>query len=165
MTTTPHGQVPEALRLAAELEREKWHVPAVVMQAAAEELRRLHAYCQELESQVIRDCMTHVQNPAEIVHAAGDVSKNVAESNMSTRQPAPAIQQAGVTEPTDAVLFALIEKHLGLKPRRDDTVIDPRTGRFHGVQRYRDFTHAVLAHWGQPSGAGMALSNAKITGG
>lgn len=34
---------PEALRLADELEREKWHVPAVVMQASAEELRRLHA--------------------------------------------------------------------------------------------------------------------------
>lgn len=34
---------PEALRLADELERDKWHVPAVVMQAAADELRRLHA--------------------------------------------------------------------------------------------------------------------------
>ena len=45
-------------------------------------LRRLHAYCQELESQVIRDCMTHVQNPAEIEHDAGDVSKNGAEVNM-----------------------------------------------------------------------------------
>lgn len=36
-------QQPEALRLADELERDKWHVPAVVMQAAADELRRLHA--------------------------------------------------------------------------------------------------------------------------
>ncbi len=34
---------PEALRLADALERDKWHVPAVVMQAAADELRRLHA--------------------------------------------------------------------------------------------------------------------------
>ena len=33
---------PEALRLADELERDKWHVPAVVMQVAADELRRLH---------------------------------------------------------------------------------------------------------------------------
>ena len=32
----------------------------------------------------------HVQTPAEIEHVAGDVSKNVAESNMSTQQPAPA---------------------------------------------------------------------------
>ena len=34
---------PEALLLADELERDKWHVPAVVMQAAADELRRLLA--------------------------------------------------------------------------------------------------------------------------
>ena len=55
-----------------------------------------------------------------------------------------------MTEPTDAEIVALIEKHLGLKPRRDDTVIDPRTGRFHDVQRYRDFARAVLARWGSP---------------
>ena len=55
-----------------------------------------------------------------------------------------------MTEPTDAEIVALIEKHLGLKPRRDDTVIDPRTGRFHDVQRYRDFARAVLAKWGTP---------------
>ena len=59
-----------------------------------------------------------------------------------------------MTEPTDAELLTLIEAHLGLKPRRDDTVIDQRTGRFHDVQRYRDFARAVLQRWGQPSGAG-----------
>lgn len=55
-----------------------------------------------------------------------------------------------MTEPTDAVLLALIEKHLGFKPRRDDTVIDPRTGRFHDVQRYRDMKADILAKWGTP---------------
>ena len=55
-----------------------------------------------------------------------------------------------MTEPTDAELIALIEKHLGLKPRRDDTVIDPRTGRFHDVQRYRDMSAEILAKWGTP---------------
>ena len=43
MSTQP---TPEALRLADELERDKWHVPAVVMQAAADELRRLHSLTQ-----------------------------------------------------------------------------------------------------------------------
>lgn len=43
---------PEALRLADELEREKWHLPAVVMQAAAEYLRRQHARIVELEAQL-----------------------------------------------------------------------------------------------------------------
>ena len=52
--------------------------------------------------------------------------------------------------PTDAELLCLIEAHLGLKPRRDDTVIDPRTGRFTDAQRYRDFARAVLAKWGAP---------------
>lgn len=37
----------------------------------------------------------HVQNPAEIEHVAGDVSKNGPESNTSTQQPAPATQQVG----------------------------------------------------------------------
>ena len=55
-----------------------------------------------------------------------------------------------MTEPTDAELLALIEKHLGFKPRRDDTVIDPRTGRFHDVQRYRDLKADILAKWGTP---------------
>lgn len=55
-----------------------------------------------------------------------------------------------MTEPTDAELLALIEKHLGLKPRRDDTVIDPRTGRFHDVQRYRDLRDDILAKFGTP---------------
>ena len=37
----------------------------------------------------------HVQNPAEIEHVAGDVSKTGAEANTSAQQPAPATQQAG----------------------------------------------------------------------
>ena len=64
---------PEALRLAEILEGDycpDWFYEQGVDEVSAE-LRRLHAYCQELESQVIRDCMTHVQNPAEIEHVAG----------------------------------------------------------------------------------------------
>ena len=61
-----------------------------------------------------------------------------------------------MTEPTDDELLVLIEKHLGLKPRRDDTVIDPRTGRFHDVQRYRDLKADILAKWGTPAVAKWA---------
>ena len=55
---TPHGQVPEALRLADELEIpiEGYPEATELERNAAAELRRLHAYCQELESQVIRVC-------------------------------------------------------------------------------------------------------------
>ena len=62
MTTT---QQPAALRLAQELDAvpETGADPQTIQDTAAE-LRRLHAYCQELESQVVLDCMTHVQNPA-----------------------------------------------------------------------------------------------------
>ena len=83
-------QQPEALRLAHVFDHPippEWSD----MVAAAAELRRLHAYCQELESQVILDCMTHVQNPAEIEHVAGNVSKNGAGLNTST-------QNARITE-------------------------------------------------------------------
>jgi hypothetical protein len=63
--------------------------------------------------------------------------------------------------PTDAELLCLMEAHLGLKPRRDDTVIDPHTGRFTDAQRYRDFARAVLARWGaQPAPADSVLEDA-----
>jgi hypothetical protein len=39
---------------------------------------------------------------------------------------------------TDEQKYALIEKHLGLKKRRDNTVIDPWTGRYTDAQRYFD---------------------------
>ena len=98
---------PEALRLADELEIpiEGYPEATELERNAAAELRRLHTHCQELESQVIRDCMTHVQNPAEIEHVAGDVSKNGAESNMSTQQPAPAeVVYSTPEEMFDAIL-------------------------------------------------------------
>ena len=49
----------EALRLAALLDAEEWPGSMTLVSYAREcvaELRRLHAYCQELESQVIRVC-------------------------------------------------------------------------------------------------------------
>lgn len=53
--------------------------------------------------------------------------------------------------PSDAELFPLIEKHFGMVPRRDDTVIDRRTGRFHDAQRYRDFAADLLSARAQPT--------------
>lgn len=98
MTNNQHGQVPEAMRLADWLDG----CVGLTSKSAAAELRRLHAYCQELESQVIRDCMTHVQKPAEIEHVAGDVLKNEMGSNMSTQ---PVAQQgaayAALPEPLE----------------------------------------------------------------
>ena len=55
---------PEALRLADELERDKWHVPAVVMQASADELRRLHADAERYR--YLRN-----RNPQEILPVIG----------------------------------------------------------------------------------------------
>lgn len=132
---------PEALRLAQELDAvpETGADPQTIQEAAAE-LRRLHAYCQELESHLILDCMTHVQNPAEIEHVAGDVSKNGAEVNTAgavlthkqaaapTTQPMP---QRGPTE-IDPATMELAES-VGL--------IGPasRTHDLHGaIQRFHD---------------------------
>jgi hypothetical protein len=39
---------------------------------------------------------------------------------------------------TDKEKYALIQKHLGLEKRRDNTVIDRQTGRFTDAQRYID---------------------------
>lgn len=93
-------QQPEALRQAAWLKKEgascqRHYDLGVLIERQHTELETLRARVQELESQVVLDCMTHVQNPAENEHVAGDVSKNGAELNMSAQQPAPATQQAG----------------------------------------------------------------------
>ena len=45
---------PDALQLADELERDKWHVPAVVMQAAADELRRQHGEIKSMQAERLR---------------------------------------------------------------------------------------------------------------
>ena len=115
-------QQPEALRLAEMLTADEWPGHVTLVSYAREcvaELRRLHAYCQELESQVIRDCMTHAQKPAEIEHVAGDVSKNGVELNMSTQQPAPA--GATFQQPTQAVQPA------GWEPEFDQFLSDVMT--------------------------------------
>ena len=61
---------PEALRLADELERDKWHVPAVVMQAAADELRGLHAERAAADG-VINDLVAKVRELQEANEAFG----------------------------------------------------------------------------------------------
>lgn len=107
MTDNTHGQVPEALLHASYLESIFVSEEMSSSRACriAKELRRLHAYCQELESQVILDCMTHIQNHAENEHVAGDVSKNGAELNMSAQQPAPATQPAPQQEAQEPVAW------------------------------------------------------------
>lgn len=62
----------------------------------------------------------HVQNPAEIEHVAGDVSKNGAEVNTSTQQPAP----AGAT-PAESVERIV---HLRAYRERRIYVAGPMTG-------------------------------------
>lgn len=108
MTTTPPGQVPDALRLADLLLNLQTHMgprrPSHPDDAhcwdgytqSSAELRRLHA-----ENEALR--AAHVQNPAEIEHVAGDVSKNGAELNVSTQQ-----QECGNT-PYDEGPFALAQ--------------------------------------------------------
>lgn len=88
---------PEALRLADEFRlcNEYDSIPSINDIAKAEvELRRLHAENERLAALVeAQQQATHVQNPAEIAHVAGDVSKNGAESNMA-QQPAPSAAAA-----------------------------------------------------------------------
>lgn len=90
--STPHGQVPEALLLADQYAaaHAKWELEDLYGSSksyTAEKLAERHAARAKLERALHA---AHVQNPAEIEHVAGDVSKNGAEVNMSTQQPAPA---------------------------------------------------------------------------
>ena len=94
----------------------------------AAELRRLHAYCQELEAQVILDCMTHIQNPAENEHVAGDVSKNGAELNMSAQQeaqePCPTCAALARTVMLDQVSFDRKPDCYGIRQITDDEGVE-----------------------------------------
>ena len=60
---------PDALRLADELERDKWHVPGVVLQAAADELRRLHAENTALQSGYDAAMMEIASLQSRLIHA------------------------------------------------------------------------------------------------
>ena len=120
---------PAALRLADQLDAvpETGADPQTIQDAAAE-LRRLHAYCQELESQVIFDCMTHIQNHAENEHVAGDVSKNGAESNMSAQQeaqePCPTCAALARTVMLDQVSFDRKPDCYGIRQITDDEGVE-----------------------------------------
>ncbi len=82
---------PEALRLADALDLYATgdeHQRDI--EDAAAELRRLHYENERLAALVeAQQPTTHVPNPAEIEHVAGDVSKTGAEANTSAQQPAP----------------------------------------------------------------------------
>ena len=98
---TPHGQVPAIQRETGCNKHSLIHCSQCahdkMVQGLRDENERLHAYCQELESQVILDCMAHDKKPTENEHVANDVSKNGAEVNMSTQ---PVAQQGETSEPT-----------------------------------------------------------------
>lgn len=74
---------------------------------------------------------THVPNPAEIEHVAGDVSKNGAESNMSTQPAAqPAVQQGDATRAAARALsdrvaeMCNVDKEDHWKYHSDDVLYD-----------------------------------------
>ena len=85
MTTPTQGEhaQPEALRIADALASNYFDGKQGrdVWDAAAAELRRLHAQVAALTA--APQGGAYVENPAEIEHVAGDVSKNRAESNMT----------------------------------------------------------------------------------
>lgn len=141
MTNNQHGQVPAIQRETGCNKHSLIHCSQCahdkMVQGLRDENERLHAYCQELESQVIRDCMTHVQTPAEIEHVAGDVSKNGAEVNMSTQ---PVAQQGETSEPTPPKgeeLRALSDRYWGREDLRDAHAAGVTCGFALGVRALR----------------------------
>ena len=70
----------------------------------AAELRRLHAYCQELEAQVILDCMTHIQNPAPQPSPTAQAADSVPAVSDLPPLPAPDLRDVG-TKPQEIKEF------------------------------------------------------------
>ena len=91
MTNNQHGQVPAIQRYKIGYHSDEWgqrsSTPSGIPDASGSWVR------YEDHAAVITALRTtHVQNPAEIEHVAGDVSKNGAEVN-TPQQPAPAAQK------------------------------------------------------------------------
>lgn len=80
-TPTPHGQVPEALRPI-----QRFNNICGLMNPAA---RGLYVRYEDHVAAIAALHAAHVQNPAEIEHVAGDVSKNRAEVNMNAYAELP----------------------------------------------------------------------------
>ena len=78
---------PEALRLADELERDKWHVPAVVMQAAADELRRLHAQRDALLEVLKKMRIKYGEYACSVCDQADAAIKAVEETKEPVQEP------------------------------------------------------------------------------
>lgn len=114
---------------------------------AAAELRRLHAENECLAALVeAQQPATHVLNPAEIAHVAGDVSKNGLESNIAP-QPAPSAAAAGNALPEGWV--PLVITHEGQYPEEvayGPQILMDRLGKW--LRKY--FDH-VVASKAQPS--------------
>lgn len=92
------GQVPEALRPIARYKigyaTDSWGTRSSTPSGIPDHAGAWVRYEDHLAALVeAQQPATHVQNPAEIAHVAGDVSKNGAESNMAQR-PAPSAAAA-----------------------------------------------------------------------
>ena len=86
---TPHGQVPEALETPSPDQlRAIARAARNSSGSASDDCGPLAYVLHGWRAAVTAIRATHVQNPAEIEHVAGDVSKNGAESDMA-QQPAP----------------------------------------------------------------------------
>ena len=64
------SEQPEALRLAAELEKDRWHISGVTAQQSADELRRLHAEVERL-----REAANFAANAADGFRAEAEALK------------------------------------------------------------------------------------------
>ena len=100
MTTTPHGQVPEALRLAALLDAEKWTGSMTLVsyaRACVAELRRLHVENEALRAKQSNKSFAQLYPPNPDATCKCEHWQYCAECH-------PTAPQQGATEPTQGML-------------------------------------------------------------
>ena len=102
MTNNQHGQVPAIQRYKIGYHSDEWGVRSLSPTGIYDDAGPWVRY-EDHAAVITALRTTHVQNPAEIEHVAGDVSKNGAELNVSTQQ-----QECGNT-PYDEGPFALAQ--------------------------------------------------------
>ena len=91
MTNNQHGQVPAIQRYKIGYHSDEWGVRSLSPTGIYDDAGPWVRY-EDHAAVITALRTTHVQNPAEIEHVAGDVSKNGAEVN-TPQQPAPATQK------------------------------------------------------------------------
>ena len=157
---TPHGQVPEALETPSPDQlRAIARVARNSSGSASDDCGPLAYVLHGWRAAVTAMRAAHVQNPAEIEHVAGDVSKTWPESNMA-QQPAPSAA-AQIDSALNDYAQAFVARVNGWTKQNGDDLPVARAALFQAITDYaRELAMAAPQPSPTPQAADSVLEDA-----